>query len=335
LNRNKLDVFDNQYKGEIKYQKIIKQMNCYSKQIQIFFLTLFLINIFSCSTNKDEKIIPREEFVKIITDLHYADAIISVEGFTNLPTNDSLPAYYHYILDKYNITIKSFNKSLVYYSDNLDDFMAIYDEVISNIDKKIPKKLDDKSIYKIFDLALEDAKIKADPAKWIGSEGRVLWSEYNIQTISNQDSLNKTKFNNKLKYQSLLMLQLELLAYPENNSKNLRMFIKINYKDSSFDLIEKPILKKDSSWTNYQLFIKTDSTKNPKTVECNAFKYDSLIGNKYGMVKNILLKQYPINKDTTLLIKKDLPKDNKNKIKNKTTQIKKVSPTKKIKSHND
>jgi hypothetical protein len=270
-------------------------------------LSITFLNIISCHSSNDEKIIPRDEFVKIITDLHYADALITNRGFEGFTIVDSVPSYYKYIMKKYNVTQKSFDYSFSHYADNMDDFLAIYDEVIKNITNKIPKKLNDKSIYNILDLALEEARIKADPAAWYGPFGRVMWSDSRTLIILNKDSLKNVEFTCKIKYPCLLLLKTELLLEPEDSSKNLRMFAKVNYKDSTFDISEKPIKVKKGKWEILQLFLKTDSTKTAKSVECNFFKTDSLKGTKHGMIKNIFLTLYPHYKDSNILKIKSPP----------------------------
>jgi len=298
-------------------------MNLPEKFARIIFLVLIGLSFSSCSKKDTDKIIPREEFINIVTDLHYADAIIANRGFANLQIIDSMPSYYHFVLEKYNVTQKRFDLSLSFYSENMDDFLAIYDQVIKNINNKTPKKLSSKSIYKIFDLALEDAQIRKDPAAWFGISGKVLWSDLKTYNILNKDSLKLAQFSGKLKYQCMLMLKADILVEPEDSSRNIRMFVKINYKDSTFDLKEKAIKPKDKNWDEYQLFIKTDSTKRTRNVECSVFKVDSLIGKKHVLIKAILLNQYPHNMDTTLLIKKEKPTNAK------IHNIKRVVPIKK------
>jgi hypothetical protein len=283
--------------------------------LKIIIILIIFTCIFSCTTNKDEKIIPRKEFVKVLSDLHLVDALISRHGLGLQTSKDSLPVYYHYILDKYDISVKSFENSLAYYSNDLKDFMEIYDEVIANIKIQIPKKLNDKSIYKFYQLALEDAKIKLDPDKWLGADGQTLLYEPNTKTFTCFDSLANAKYKEKLRFKCLLLLQSELFVNNVDSLKNIKMSLKINYQDSSYDLVEKPIKIAENTWTTSQLFIKTDSIKKTSSVECFIIKTDTFIGKKQIMLRNYFVRQYPYNKDTTLLIKKDpeIPPLNKKK----------------------
>jgi hypothetical protein len=292
-----------------------------NKLLKTFLLIVIIIQTFACKTNKDEKIISRNEFVEILTDLHLADAIISRKGLISSNSKDSLPAYYHYILEKHDISLKSFENSLAYYSTDLKDLMDIYEDVMANIKSQIPKKLNDRSIYRIYQLALEDAKIKIDPDKWLGPGGQTLKYEQNTKTFYSYDSLANAGFNEKIKFKCLLLLQSETFVNNKDSLKNARMSLKINYQDSSFDLIEKPIKIIENNWATNQLLLKTDSTKKTSSVECYVFKTDSFIGKKQVIIRNYFIRQYPYNKDTASLIKKDVEIQKQNLNKGKRSKI--------------
>jgi hypothetical protein len=261
----------------------------------------------SCTKNEDEKIIPREDLVALLTELHCADAIITQKGLTGIKLKDSIPAYYGYILKKYHTSNQGFNVSIEYYSEDVHEMLSIYDEVIANINNKIPKKLSDKSIYKIFDLALEEATVKSNPDKWFGTGGRELWNKNKSTSIIGFDSVNRLDFSDKLKYQSLLMLKASIIVYPDDSSKNLRMVLKINYSDKTSESKEKQLTDKNRAWKDYQLFIKTDSTKKTESFESFVLQFDSLTGKRHISVNNITLRQYGPLRDTADLMIKENP----------------------------
>jgi hypothetical protein len=293
-------------------------------------LVFIYVNILlstSCSNKYEGDLIPKDKFVKIVTELHYADAVISEKGASVIILKDSLPPYYKYVLNKYQVSRSDFDNSLKYYSDNLDDLLLIYDEVIANINNAIPKKLNQKSIYKIFDLALEAAKIKTNPGNYFGLAGIELWTGEKNLSFSNKDTTQKANFKTMLKYHCLLMLKANISIYADDSSKNLRMAIHINYKDSSSDNTEKLYTKKDGKWKEYQLFLKTDSLKIPESVDCCVFQFDSLTGNRHCLAKKISLRQFAMSRDTSDLIIKESPKK---------TQVKKDTKKKKtIKKSNN
>jgi hypothetical protein len=265
-------------------------------QIAVLFLLIFS----SCNKKPDEQIIPKDTFKEIIKELYLADAIISGKGYEGHNIKDSVPAYYTYILNKHAVTRASFDYTYSYYTGRMDELIAIYDKILIELQAMAPIKMSEKSMYKIFDLILEESLIKANPAKWIGMEGRLLWREIELIRVINKDSLKRVQFKEKIKVPCLIMLQSEIFVEKEDSSKNLRMSIQINYKDSTFEKIDKPI-KKNNNWITYQLFATTDSTKTPKNVECQIIDADTLIGPKHVMVRNIFLKLYTFDKDTLQL----------------------------------
>jgi hypothetical protein len=278
-------------------------MNLFFRILRFVYPIIVILSIFSCSRQEDERIISRDEFINIITDLHCVDAIIMNKGFTSTYLKDSAQIYTEFVLKKYNITRKSFDNSLAYYSNDLNDFLAMYDEVIKKINALIPITLNNKSIYKIIDLAIEDAKIKSDLDKYFGQDGILLWNENKGFEILEKDTAHNKVFKGKLKYQGLLLLETNVMIYPEDSSKNMRMKIKIRYKDKTFDKAEKAISGKANIWTNNHLFIRTNRLKKTDSIECYAFAYDTLIGKKHVMVKDVYLKQFGPKRDTTGIVK--------------------------------
>jgi hypothetical protein len=287
-----------------------------------------LLIVLSCSSKKD-KIIPRDEFIDLLTELHCTDAIITQKGLTGFNLKDSIPFYYNYILKKYHTTKDAFDLTMEYYSNDVHEMLAIYDEVISKINNKIPKKLSDKSIYKIFDIALEEATIKSDPDKWFGTNGIELWNKMKSTNITNEDTVNRMDFTTKLKYQSLILLKASILLYPNDSSKNLRMVLKINYIDTTSDYKEKPIADKNGRWTDYQVFLKTDSTKKTESVESFVLEFDSITGKRHVAVKNISLKQFGPNKDTSELVIKEEAVKKADPVIKKPILNKKINPLRK------
>ncbi len=102
-------------------------------------LILALI-LFSCSpgnvTSPDSTIIPRDSMVQLMAEIHLADAIlINAVNHRKIQVNQ-IPAYYSDILQRYNITKTRFDVSLRFYSDDLEKFDKMYDEILSLLNKR-------------------------------------------------------------------------------------------------------------------------------------------------------------------------------------------------------
>ena len=104
----------------------------YFKHIIIIFSTLLLV--VSCSEKAEE--INKEKFVLIITDLHKANALFSNKGLMDIKLKEKNASYYNYIFKKYNITRATFESTLEYYSENLLDYINLYEEVVKNLNEE-------------------------------------------------------------------------------------------------------------------------------------------------------------------------------------------------------
>jgi hypothetical protein len=103
-------------------------------------VTLMLLLANACSSTKDEipaDILPREKLIEVLVDVQLAEAKIQTE---NLMLKDSTKTiaygYYKYIFNKHKIDSVVFKKSIIYYSQHLNELDKIYDEVITGISKR-------------------------------------------------------------------------------------------------------------------------------------------------------------------------------------------------------
>ena len=104
----------------------------------IAFLPLLLIALlisFACKDKKvrPENLLPREDFVNILTDIHLTDAWLERKGIQG----DSLVIYnkanFEQILANYHANRKAFNATYAFYIQNPDDFDLIYLDVIDKL----------------------------------------------------------------------------------------------------------------------------------------------------------------------------------------------------------
>lgn len=116
--------------------------------IYIIFLTLLILT--GCTHNISEKkgrppadLIPRNEMVDIITDMHLYDAVMKEKQKKHNKISE--PEYYMYqaVMKKHDITREQFESSLKYYQQDLEDFDKIYEDVIERL-SKMKAKVDSK-----------------------------------------------------------------------------------------------------------------------------------------------------------------------------------------------
>ncbi|MDF1550753.1 MAG: DUF4296 domain-containing protein [Bacteroidales bacterium] len=271
------------------------------RKFQKIIILLLILSGISCSQDNDVDVIEKEKFVDILTDMHLTDAILANKGWYDAKLKDTTRSYYNYILKKYDISRAEFDYSLDYYSHNIEEYNIMYDEVIAKLNEKLPRQLHEHSIYKIFENVLKDAEIKNDLNNYYGINGKELWRGRRGFTLP-KDTLNVyTDFLDSINYQGLAVFKTEIMVLPKDSSQKLSMKLIINYKDSTFEKVEKAITAKDGKWQNYKLILRTDSLKKPRSLK-------AYLSNRYNNkdsfrleLKNMSLKQYAPDKDTSLI----------------------------------
>jgi len=108
------------------------------KNIIIFIAIGLLI---SCSNKKvPEYVIPHNDMVEIIVDMHLADALFSVTNIRRdlvkqeITRNDTVD-YYDEIFYHYGYTRKDFDTSVYYYSEHINEYDDIYQEVLNRLNE--------------------------------------------------------------------------------------------------------------------------------------------------------------------------------------------------------
>ena len=94
--------------------------------------------LFSCKP-KEAKIpagiLPKEQMVSVLTDVHLAEAALTLNT-----KNDSAAlvaaGYYNFIYQSHRITKKQFDESLDFYTKHPELLEKIYEEVINELSKK-------------------------------------------------------------------------------------------------------------------------------------------------------------------------------------------------------
>ena len=95
---------------------------------------MLLITI-ACKDKKvrPENLLPREDFVNILTDVHLTDALLEQNGLQG----DSLvifnKANFDQILKNYKASRKTFNATYAFYIQNPDDFDLIYLDIVNKL----------------------------------------------------------------------------------------------------------------------------------------------------------------------------------------------------------
>ena len=104
---------------------------------------LLLIVLASCN----KVIIPKKDFISILTDIYLSKAYFSSEGIYNARWQDTVPYNYH-IVERYGYQWEQFDSTVSWYCTRPKKFQDIYETVMTNLnelDKMISEELDPPS----------------------------------------------------------------------------------------------------------------------------------------------------------------------------------------------
>jgi hypothetical protein len=101
---------------------------------QLFFI--LLIGVASCNHSEKDKLIPREDFVNLLVELHLYDEVITDFSLSSqIGDIDSLRLYSS-ILKEFNTNKSSFEATLLWYSNKPEELADIYNEVFGILTKQ-------------------------------------------------------------------------------------------------------------------------------------------------------------------------------------------------------
>ncbi len=103
-----------------------------------FLVILFLLIIAFASCDKPpipkpKKLIKEKEMIKMLVDIHLAEATYQKMRFDSIMKNFTSVDYYYSILDKYEVADSVFEKSFVYYASNPRQFEQMYRKVMNKL----------------------------------------------------------------------------------------------------------------------------------------------------------------------------------------------------------
>lgn len=194
----------------------------------------FSFFILSCSGNRSriskKEIIPKEDLVPVLVDIHIADGILGVPSIMKrFPGKDSISNYQD-VLRKFGYSLDDLNKTIQYYSGKPEKFEVIYESVqnhLSKMESEIRNQRDnDKNEVKKNNL-------------WIGK------SEWYLPKDGGK---NQVEFSIPVLVRGVYTLQTRLRIFPDDQSVKPRIsayfwFDNGTKKGQRFYLPEKKLAK--------------------------------------------------------------------------------------------
>ena len=106
---------------------------------RIFLLLSVFVLLGACSSHekiRKKNVIPQNDLVSILEDLHMANSMFSLSYLREkYPGTDSI-SNYRDIFARYGYTLKDFNNTVTYYTDHLEEYVKIYDQVVKDLNER-------------------------------------------------------------------------------------------------------------------------------------------------------------------------------------------------------
>ncbi|NQU53459.1 MAG: DUF4296 domain-containing protein [Bacteroidetes bacterium] len=105
------------------------------KKLLVIFSLLFFAFI-SCDklpVEKPEDLINEKDMIKMLIDIHIAEATFNQMRYDSIIRNSSSANFYYSILEKYQIPDSVFEKSFIFYASTPKHFEEMYQDVMNKL----------------------------------------------------------------------------------------------------------------------------------------------------------------------------------------------------------
>ncbi len=247
-------------------------------QLKITFLfSVLIVFVVSCgkksANTTSNEIMSKNDFVSILIDIHKFDAILTKESlFDNKLTHPDSLSYYNEIFKKHNVTREVFYNTMYHYLNNINKFMVLEQIVIDTL----------KAQHHLLD-SLYD----------ISSENNDLWNLKRSWKLPDDGVTNSIPFSFPVTKKGNYTISIEVLSYPDDLSKDLKMIFKANYADQTKDSVAVKIITRNTAWKEYSLTLSTNMNKELLNVEGEIFSHAKNTTYMHLDVKDIKLLYVP------------------------------------------
>jgi hypothetical protein len=161
--------------------------------------TLILISS-SCSNSSKSGRIPESTIIKILADIHIADAISFSTKYRNMYRNNDSVTYYDHLFAKYNVTRVQFDSTISWYSGNPDKYDQLYDKVLDRLNR--------------MSAGLND-KLRADSLKTMSGN---LWNKKRDWILPDDGATENISFAIKIQRKGRYQLTAKIKITPNDQS---------------------------------------------------------------------------------------------------------------------
>jgi hypothetical protein len=204
-----------------------------------FFFFLLILPAVSCGHGQRKYLIPKDQMVDVLVDMHLADAIAlqndpAYSGF-ELDSAD----LYQAVFNKHGVTQAMFDSTLSYYSARPEEFQFIYTRVTGKLNLIMQEEL--------------DAPVSEPEPK----KPELIWQSSTIYALPEMGNNNRVEVNIPIKSTGDYTLTATIKVYTDDESVDPRISLYYWYDDGSengFRLnFEDVMLQKDGNQHEYSV----------------------------------------------------------------------------------
>lgn len=111
-------------------------------------ILVIIVLCLSCnSSDKKAKIIPRNDFINLLADIHLYDALSTDYSLSEYFEGVDSVTLYRSIFAKYGVSSESFSETMAWYSSRPEKFDKLYDEVFGKVNKLNQELTDKQALF--------------------------------------------------------------------------------------------------------------------------------------------------------------------------------------------
>ena len=162
---------------------------------------VFLLIVLSCC-NSNHRRIPENKLVKILADIHMADAISFSSKYRELFRNNDSVYYFERLFNKYSVTRTQFDSTISWYSGNPEKYDKLYGKVLDRLNRMA---------------ASINEKLRADS---ILTQAGNLWNRKRDWILPDDGPKENISFTVKISKQGNYLLSARIKINPSDQSEN-------------------------------------------------------------------------------------------------------------------
>lgn len=215
----------------------VKREFCHVLKYAVFFLLIVLAA--SCNYEQRKYLIPVDQLVDVLVDIHLADAIAlqNTPRYSGFELDSAI--LYQSVFNKYGVTRAMFDSTLNYYSARPEQFQAIYTRVTAKLNLMIEEELNAPQ---------EEPELK---------KPELIWQASSIYALPEMGNNNRVEVDIPIKSTGEYRITATIKVYSDDESLDPRISLYYWYDDGSEDgfriNFDDVMLAKDGNQHDYNV----------------------------------------------------------------------------------